>query len=169
MEILTIESKEKEKFLRTKAKDFDFLKYSKKEIKELIAEMKKTMREADGIGLAGNQIGINARIFVAEIPGNQKSRGKFYAIFNPKIAKSDGEETDFEEGCLSVPKTFGKVKRPTNVVLEGMDANGKDIKIKAWGLLARIFQHEMDHLNGSLFIDKAKEIHKIESRIQNQE
>ncbi len=162
MEILTIESKEKEKFLRTKTKDFDFLKYSKKEIKELIAEMKATMRLADGIGLAGNQIGLNSRVFVAEIPGNQKSRGKFYAVFNPKIIKSEGEETDFEEGCLSVPKTFGKVKRPTNVTLEGMDANGKKIKIKAWGLLARIFQHEMDHLNGGLFIDKAKEVHKVE-------
>ncbi len=165
MEILTIASKENEKFLKSKTKDFDFSKYSKKEIKDLIAEMKRTMRLADGIGLAANQIGINARVFVAEIPGNQKSRGKFYAVFNPEIVKSEGESVDFEEGCLSVPKTFGKVKRPTNVVLTGLDANGKNIKIKAWGLLARIFQHEMDHLNGGLFIDRATDIHKIEDGI----
>ena len=72
------------------------------------------------------------------------------------------EAANMEEGCLSVPEIFGKVVRPAKVVLEGWDKNGKKLKIKAWGLLARIFQHEMDHLDGKLFIDKAKYLHKYQ-------
>ncbi len=161
MQILTIESKEKEKFLRTPTKDFDFSKFTKKEVKELILHMKRIMRAAEGIGLAANQIGLNLKVFVAETP-SKKGKGKFYAIFNPKIIKTSKEMTEMEEGCLSVPYTFGKVKRSSNVTLEGFNENNRPIKIKAWSLLAKIFQHEMDHLNGSLFIDKALEIKKID-------
>ena len=72
-----------------------------------------------------------------------------------------------EEGCLSVPEIFGAVERPEKITLEGFDTGGKKIKIKAWGLLARIFQHETDHLNGILFIDKAKNLRRYEKQEKN--
>ena len=112
------------------------------------------MKKADGIGLSANQIGLDFKVFVAQ------ADGKFYAIFNPKILKSSEERAAMEEGCLSVPEVFGTVIRPAKIVLEGFDKNGKKLKIKAWGLLARIFQHEVDHLNGKLFIDKAEKLYK---------
>jgi len=110
------------------------------------------MKAAQGVGLSANQLGFNVSLFVAQV------ENKFYAIFNPRIVKTGGEEIEMEEGCLSVPEKFGLVARPDKIWLEGQDADGKKIKIKAWGLLAKIFQHEVDHLNGKLFIDHAKEI-----------
>lgn len=157
-EIVTIADKKDEKFLRRKTEDFDFKKYSKKEISDLIASMRRTMREAQGIGLSANQIGHSYKMFVAEID-DEKSKGKkFYAIFNPRVEQMSKEKIAVEEGCLSVPRTYGKVERPEKIAITGQDKNGKPVKIKAWGLLARVFQHEIDHLNGILFIDKAKEI-----------
>ncbi len=160
--ILTIDNKKEEKFLRRKPADFDFQKFSRKEIKELISKMKRAMHAAHGIGLSANQIGLDFKFFIAEVP-NEKGGSKFYAIFNSKTEKASSEKVLFEEGCLSVPLTYGAVERPTRIVLSGFDKNGKPIKIKAWGLLARVFQHEMDHLNGLLFIDKAKDLRKYEN------
>jgi peptide deformylase len=160
MEIVTIENKKNEKFLRRKTEAFDFKKFSKKEIHELILRMRKNMRAAHGIGLSANQLGLNLKLFVAEVP-DSKGGMKFYAIFNPRIEKSDAEKIVLEEGCLSVPLCYGEVERPVRVTLSGYDKNGKPLKIKAWGLLARVFQHEMDHLEGKLFIDKAKNVKKI--------
>jgi len=158
--ILKIDDRKNEKFLRRKAADFDFTKFTKKEINELVARMKKEMRAAQGIGLSANQIGLDLNFFVAEVP-DPNGGSKFYAIFNPKIDKKGGEKAVFEEGCLSVPLTYGEVERFRRVTLSGYDKNGKRLKIKAWGLLARVFQHEVDHLNGTLFIDKAKNLHKV--------
>lgn len=160
-EIVTIEKKAGEKFLRRKAEVFDFGKFSKKEIGGLIVRMKQAMREAQGIGLSANQIGLNFKMFVAEVPSGQ-NRSKFYAVFNPKIEKVGEETIEFEEGCLSVPLTYGQVERAEKIVLAGQDKNGRPMRIKAWGLLARIFQHEVDHLEGKLFVDKARNVHKIE-------
>ena len=157
--IVTIESKKDEKFLRHKTEDFNFEKFTKKEINELVAQMKHVMRKASGLGLSANQVGLNSRAFVAEIPGAD-NKMKFYAVFNPKIEKASSEKNSFEEGCLSVPLTYGEVERPERVTLVGYDKNGKPLKIKAWGLLSRVFQHEVDHLEGKLFVDKAKNIHK---------
>jgi peptide deformylase len=100
-------------------------------------------------------------VFVAEIPDAQGGM-KFYAIFNPKIEKMSEEKIPFEEGCLSIPFTYGTIDRSERVTLVGFDKSGKTLKIKAWGLLARVFQHETDHLEGRLFIDKAKNIQKID-------
>lgn len=155
MEVLTVNNNRDEKFLRQKTAGFDFSKYSKKEIRELVRAMRLIMKAAEGIGLSANQIGINASFFVAEV------EGKFYSVFNPRIMKTSEETGDFEEGCLSVPEHFGAVSRPEKIWLEGLDASGKKIKIKAWGFLARVFQHEVDHLNGVLFTDKCKELRKI--------
>lgn len=160
MRILTIQNKKEEKFLRRKIKDFDFSSFDKKRIKELIEEMKKTMRAAQGVGLSANQVGLDFKTFVAELP-SEKGAAKFYALFNPKIEKVSKKEIVMEEGCLSVPKIYGKVSRPEKIVFSAFDRNGKKVKIKAWGFLARVFQHEMDHLNGALIIDKAKELRRI--------
>ncbi len=159
--IWTINNKEQEKFLRRKAVDFDFNEHTKKEIREIIKNMRVEMAKAIGIGLSANQLGMNMRLFIA------KADGKQYSVFNPIITKFSEETIIMEEGCLSVPETYGEVERPEKITIEGFDANGKKIKIKAWGLLARIFQHETDHLNGILFIDKAKNLRKFETVEKN--
>ncbi len=157
--ILTIRDRKEEKFLRRAAVEFDF-SLGKKELGALIARMRETMRRANGIGLSANQIGLPWNIFVAEVP-DAKGGSKFYAVFNPKIEKVSEEASGLEEGCLSVPGTYGEVKRPERITIRGLDRNKKKIRIKAWGLLARVFQHEIDHLNGKLFVDKAKNLHDV--------
>ncbi len=164
-DIMVINEKKEEKFLRRRTADFDFNKFTPKEIRELIARMKRIMRAANGIGLSANQIGLDLNMFVAEIPDTESggARGtKFYAVFNPKLEKKGDGLADAEEGCLSVPGKWGDVERPDRIVVSGFDKNGKPVKMKAWGLLARVFQHEMDHLAGKLFIDKARKIHVVE-------
>lgn len=159
MKIFIIKNKQEEKFLRTKTADFDFAKFNKKEITELIKEMKKTMFEANGIGLSANQVGLNFKMFIAQIPqieGDKIIGQKFYSIFNPEIIKFSKEISEMEEGCLSAPGIYGEVKRPEKIALAGFDKNNRKIKIKAEGLTARVFQHEIDHLNGIIFIDKCK-------------
>lgn len=157
--IVTVGNKKSEKFLREKTAEFDFKKHKPKEIRDLVRQMRETMKKANGVGLSANQIGLSHRMFVAQVPDAQ-GKPKFYAIFNPKIEKSSSEKEPLEEGCLSTPEMYGIVERSSRVTLSGFDQRGKRIRIKAWGLLARVFQHEMDHLNGALFIDKAREIQK---------
>ena len=157
MDIFTVKNKKEEKFLRQKTAHFDFSKYSKKEIRELIKTMRQVMKDYLGIGLSANQIGLNIKVFVAQVAN------KFYSVFNPEIIEYSSETSPLEEGCLSIPETFGKVERPEKVILVGQGSQGKKIKIKAWGLLARVFQHETDHLNGKLFIDRAKSVKRLES------
>ncbi|MBI2024576.1 MAG: peptide deformylase [Candidatus Harrisonbacteria bacterium] len=156
--IVTTANKKDEKFLRRPTASFDFSKHKKSEIRQLIKDMRTTMQKADGIGLSANQIGLNTKIFVAKV------ENKFYTLFNPEFIQISKETSDIDEGCLSIPGVFGMVERPAKVTIKGLDANGKTVKIKAWGLLARVFQHEMDHLNGRLFIDRAKTVQKLESR-----
>ena len=169
--ILTISSKNEEKFLRQKTKDFVFLgkagaegagKILKKQgSEELIRKMRRIMRQAKGVGLSANQIGLPFRMFVAEIP-DYRGNPKFYAIFNPKIEieKEDKKKIPLEEGCLSVPGTYGQVERASRVKLTGFNKAGRSITIRAWGLQAQVFQHEVEHLDGKLFIDKAKSLHR---------
>ncbi len=173
MKILTIANKKEEKFLRHKTAEFDFGGFTKKEIDELIKKMRETMTMAIGIGLSANQIGLNLKMFIALIPEKPLKRDeknkiimplpdetKFYAIFNPEIIKFSEKKSIMEEGCLSVPGVYGLVERPEKITLIGQNKNNKKIKIKAFGLLARVFQHETDHLNGVLFIDKAINLRK---------
>lgn len=155
MKLHTIHEKVEEKILRNKAVPFDFTKFSQQEIRSLVKEMRVKMIEWHGIGLAANQIGLNSSVFVA------RNEDKFYAVFNPKITQQGGDKLLLEEGCLSVPGLYGTVPRFEKVVLEGQDQNGKKIKIKAWGLLAHIFQHETDHLSGKLYIDTATRTYTI--------
>ena len=175
MKILTIANKKEEKFLRAKTADFDFQAFTKKEINDLIKKMREIMLNANGIGLSANQVGLNMKMFVALIPKKLLERdeknkiimpspdeAKFYAIFNPEIIKFSKQTEIIEEGCLSVPGINGEVERPSKITLIGQDKNAKKIKIKAEGLTARVFQHETDHLNGILFIDKCLKIEKLE-------
>ena len=150
MRILRIENKKDKKVLRKRASVFDFNSMSKSELRELLSGMRKAMKESDGVGLAANQIGISSRFFVAEFDR------KFYAIFNPEIVSFSKTKDLLEEGCLSVPGKAGEVLRHTEIVIRGYDKNGKRVKIRAWGRLAQIFQHEVDHLNGKLFTDYIK-------------
>lgn len=147
------------KVLRTKLKPYDFEKYTEAETRALIHTMKVAMHAAQGIGLSANQIGLDFQVFVGQI-SNAQGKPKFYALFNPKLSWMSEEESGFEEGCLSIPGKYGTVVRPEKVIVEGFDRQGKPVKIKAWGLLARMFQHELDHLSGVVFIDKAKGIHE---------
>lgn len=174
--IVTIENKKDEKFLRKKTAEVDFRGIDKKELAELIKNMRKMMYEANGIGLSANQIGLNMRLFVAQVFGKPIKRGadnkiimppqsemKFYAILNPEITKFSNKKVAIEEGCLSVPGIYGIVERPEKITMEGYDKNGRKIKIKATGILARVFQHETDHLNGILFIDKCDKLYKVKN------
>ena len=138
--------------------DFEFSRFKKADLKKLVQEMRLEMKKVQGIGLSANQVGLDLNFFIAEVSD------KFYAVFNPKLEKLSDDIKAIDEGCLSVPQTFGEVERPSKVTLSGFDINGKKIRIKAWGLLARVFQHEVDHLSGALFIDKAKNIEKIENK-----
>ncbi len=149
-EVVTVETKKSEAFLRKKMADFDFKKFTKKEIQELVKKMTRIMLDEDGIGLAANQIGLNMRVFVAKVDR------KLYAIFNPEITKFSKTEIRAEEGCLSVRGIADDVFRSDKITLDGYDKNGRKINIKAFGILARVFQHEVDHLNGILFIDRVK-------------
>lgn len=128
------------------------------EIQKLIFDMIATMKDAKGLGLAAPQVGISLRVFTVNI------EGKVCVFINPEIKDISSEKIPFEEGCLSVQKTWGSVTRPKKLTIKAMDENGKIIKIRAKGLLARIIQHEMDHLNGILFIDKAEKLYKIEDK-----
>lgn len=161
-EILIVDNKKEEKFLRKKTEDFDFAKFGKKEAATLVARMRRIMREANGIGLSANQIGLDYKVFVAEVP-DARGGTKFYAVFNPKLEKASDEKASYEEGCLSIPGRWGDVPRPAKIVVSGSDKNGEPVKIKAWGLLARVFQHEIDHLNGKLFIDRAAKVLSAET------
>jgi peptide deformylase len=160
-EIVTIAKKKDEKFLRKKAVPFEFKNFTRKEINDLIARMRRIMHEANGVGLSANQIGLDFAVFVAEAPDVQGGT-KFYAVFNPKIEKVSKDTVAFEEGCLSIPGEWGEVTRAEQIVVTGYNKTGKKVKVKAWGFLARVFQHEIDHLNGKLFIDKAKRLYTAE-------
>jgi peptide deformylase len=117
-------------------------------LEHLAEEMMRVMREAEGVGLAANQIGRLKRIFVAVHEDEQ------YAIVNPVIeVRSETTEKDIE-GCLSIPETRVEVERPTSVTVSGQGPSGEPVRVEAEGLLARIFQHEIDHLDGVLILDR---------------
>ncbi len=162
--ILSVDSRKENAFLKKKLPPLDLSKVDRRELRELIKKMRAAMKETAGIGLSANQIGRTERIFVAQIPKSRESTsdGKFYAIINPKIIRGSGKKLKTEEGCLSVPGKYGLVERSEKVVLEGFNVQGKKIKIKAWGLLARVFQHEIDHLDGKVFVDRTKEVFEVE-------
>jgi len=119
----------------------------------LIDDMFETMNQSNGIGLAAPQVGKNIRVIIVDI---QQQKPKPFALINPEIVHAEGEEL-YEEGCLSCPGLSGIVKRAAKVTVLGLDENGDNIKIDADKLLAVVLQHEIDHLDGILFIDRLNE------------
>ncbi len=137
-------------------------------LKELAQDMLETMHSYNGVGLAGPQIGVMQRIFVAEIPlpddpdeEPHPHAGKPYVLVNPELVKTSDELVEGQEGCLSIPTWYGLVNRPTWVEVRAQNIEGKKIKLKVSGLMARVFLHEMDHLDGVLFIDYIKDQEKL--------
>ena len=122
------------------------------ELQQLIDDMVETMYAAPGVGLAANQVGSPHRLFVAN-PSDDRDPSKLLVVINPEVVESDGEFTS-EEGCLSIPDYREEVRRARRVLLRGLDREGKPIEVEGRDLLARIFQHEMDHLNGLFFVDR---------------
>lgn len=120
------------------------------EDKKLVRDMIDTMYAENGVGLAANQVGVSRQIFVASA---DQVHGKEMVFFNPRIVKSEGMIREFE-GCLSVPEFYEPVKRARRVWMRAMTLEGREVEVKGEGLLSRIFQHEIDHLNGILFIDR---------------
>ena len=123
-----------------------------KEIQRLMDDMLETMYSSNGIGLAAIQIGVPKNLIVIDLLTKDKKKNPIYFI-NPKIIKKSSRMSNYEEGCLSIPNLFAEVKRPSECDVEYLDYNGKKKIIKASGLLATCIQHEIDHLNGILFID----------------
>ena len=135
----------------------DFLRQKARAVKDfkdphvsgLVSQMIKTMEKEKGVGLAAPQVGSDLRICLARVDNT------LFALINPEIKAYSRKKEIFEEGCLSFPGKFFSVERPVKVKIKARDVNGKKIKIKADGLLARVLQHEIDHLDGILVIDRA--------------
>ncbi len=119
------------------------------DFRAFIEEMFEAMKDADGVGLAGPQAGISKRVFVAMADDNVKR-----VFINPQIIYTSAELCDYEEGCLSIPQVYESIQRPKKVTVQALDENGRPFTLEADGLLARIIQHENDHLDGKLFIDR---------------
>jgi peptide deformylase len=124
------------------------------EIDQLIGDMIETMYAAPGIGLAAPQVGVPLRIFVVDVTSG-RDPDALVVMVNPTFVQLDGAQTE-EEGCLSVPGFEATVLRPARVVVKGLDRGGAEHQREGTGLLARAFQHEMDHLDGRLFVDRLR-------------
>lgn len=150
-------------FLRLKAKP---VKKFDKELQTLIDDMFETMRAEPGVGLAAPQIGESMRLVVieyAEEPEDEEApepKPKRYVLVNPEITQKSEEMVEGMEGCLSVPGLIGTVDRHEKVTVKALTRHGKPQKVKAEGWMARIIQHELDHLDGVLYIDRANEIYE---------
>ncbi len=130
-----------------------------KEEQQLMDDMLETMYSANGIGLAAIQIGVPKRIIVMDINQDKNKKKPMYLV-NPVIKNKDNLKSTYEEGCLSVPNQFAEVDRPKNCDIEYLDYEGEKKFLKAEGLLATCIQHEMDHLEGILFIDYLSKLKK---------
>lgn len=130
------------------------------DFQQLVDDMIETMRDAPGVGLAAPQIAISQRLVVVEFGDEEDAEApqKLYVVANPEITVASDEMVKGIEGCLSVPELVGEVDRHLAITVKGFNRHGKPTKIKAEGWLARIFQHEMDHLDGILYPDRAEKV-----------
>ncbi len=135
-----------DEILRKKAREVEVID---DKIREILDDMVETMHQFNGVGLAGPQIGLLKRLVVIDLYDDNGP----IKLVNPKIISQEGEQ-EVEEGCLSFPNQFAKIIRPANVTIEALNENGEKIKIKGEGLLAQAISHELDHLEGVLFVDK---------------
>lgn len=151
--------------LRKKARRVTDFKDPK--LQELIDDMVETMLDAPGVGLAAPQVAMSQRLIVVQLPDDEESieeygkdAGVLYVVANPEIVKASRDMVEGVEACLSIPGYFGKVDRHVSISIKGQDRDGNEIRIKAKDWLARVFQHEIDHLDGVLFIDRTDDIWK---------
>ncbi len=121
------------------------------ELRRLIDDMFETMYEAEGVGLAGPQVGVSRRVIVVDVHDDEVEP---FALLNPRVVEASPETEKNEEGCLSIPGLAAAVERPSRVVVEGLDREGNPMRVEGTGLLGRCLQHEIDHLDGVLFIDR---------------
>lgn len=124
-------------------------------LKALADDMLETMHAANGLGLAAPQIGLPQQLVVIHLPKNEEDpqSGRDYVLVNPKVVEASNNRVEGVEGCLSVPTWFGRVTRSESVVVRAQTVHGKPLRLRAHGMLARAFQHEIDHLNGIVFTD----------------
>ena len=147
---------EPDPFLRQKSKKVDKVD---NDIRSLMNDMLETMYEAPGIGLAAIQVGVPKRIIVIDLSKNDQKKEPLYFV-NPEIISRSDQDATYEEGCLSVPNQFAEIDRPDKCHVKFLDYDGKEQSLKAEGLLATCIQHEMDHLEGILFIDYLSKLKK---------
>jgi peptide deformylase len=157
--------------LRKKARKVT--KFDDPKLQALIDDMVATVIEAPGVGLAAPQVAANQRVIVVRLPDDEQAKqeygeeaGVLHVVVNPEIIRASREMVDGIEACLSIPGYFGSVERHVAVTVRGQDRDGKPVRIKAQDWLARVFQHEIDHLEGILYIDRATEIWRATKRDQ---
>lgn len=145
-----------------------------KEIEKLLDDMIETMYKAPGVGLAAPQVGINLRVIVIDVSVKQEGTPGLIQLINPEIVSSEAKQVE-EEGCLSITGFSSEVRRKATVKVQGLNRSGKLIEIEGSGLLARAFQHEIDHIDGILYIDRLSRLKrellrkKIEKALSNKE
>ncbi len=127
------------------------------DLERLLDDMTETLRDADGVGLAAPQVGRNVRVLVVDVPLPESEEREFYELVNPEIVSSRGFQMG-EEGCLSVPGFFANIRRKDQVRVSALDRKGKRFTIDADGMLSRVLQHEIDHLDGILFFDRLRQL-----------
>lgn len=139
--------------LRRKAQE---VKNFDRELKRLVEDMFETMENNEGVGLAAPQVGVSQRVLVIDL---KRISGERLVMINPKLQLSGSKES-LSEGCLSIPGISGEVVRPVHVRVEGFDADGKKVELEAEGMLARVLQHEVDHLDGIFFVDRMNPVRR---------
>lgn len=149
--------------LRKKAHKVKPSDFKEPKFQKLIDDMVETMIEAPGVGLAAPQVAVSQRLIVVRLPDDEESReeygdqaGKLYVLANPEIARASEDMVEGMEACLSLPGYYGAVDRHRVVTIKGLDRHGKAIRVKAEDWLARVFQHEIDHLDGVMYIDEGR-------------
>ncbi len=152
LEILTVNDPEQLKVLRSRSRNVQRVT---PKLAALARQMVEMLHKANGVGLAAPQVGVLLRFFVAELPEDEETGepAETFVLFNPEIVKGRGEQIGYE-GCLSIPGYIGEVARQERITVQGLDEKGQPVRVKAEGYLARVFQHEIDHLDGILFTDR---------------
>jgi peptide deformylase len=143
---------------------------------KLVDDMYDTMMDAPGVGLAAPQVAVSQRLILVRLPDDEESvkeygnlAGKLFVVANPEIVRASKDMVEGTEACLSIPGYYGTVDRHETITVKGQDREGKPIRVKADGWLARVFQHEIDHLDGRLYIDIANEIWKAKPEEEAEE
>jgi peptide deformylase len=152
LKILTVDDPQQLEVLRSKSKKVQRVT---PKLMAFAQQMLETMRNANGVGLAAPQVGVLQRFFVAELPEDEENNlpAETYILFNPEIVKGRGEQVGYE-GCLSIPGYVGEVSRQEQITVKGLDERGRPVRLKVNDYLARVFQHEIDHLDGILYTDR---------------